>query len=119
MKAVGIVVAVLLVTAPVVAQDSLSGTWNSGLGGMTLKFDSTMGTYTLDLQNQTSYEGDYTVSGQSVTFENAFGSQMCPGVKGIYNFNVLANSVEFLVIEDQCTARRDQLRGTWTNAGLL
>ena len=119
MKAVGIALAVLLMTAPAVAQDSLSGTWNSGLGGMTLKFDSTMGTYTMDLQNQTTYEGDYTVSGQSVTFENAFGSQMCPGVKGIYNFNVLANSVEFLVIEDQCTARRDQLRGTWTNAGLL
>lgn len=119
MKALGIALALLLMAAPAVAQDSLSGTWNSGQGGMTLKFDSTMETYTMELQNQTSYEGDYTVSGQSVTFENAFGSHMCPGVKGIYNYNVLANSVEFLVIEDQCTARRDQLRGTWTSASLL
>ncbi len=119
MKVLGFTLAVLLMAVPAVAQDSLSGTWNSGLGGMKLTFDSTMETYTMELQNQTSYQGDYTVSGQSVTFENAFGSQMCPGVKGIYNFNVLANSVEFLVIEDQCTARRDQLRGTWTNAGLL
>ncbi len=119
MKAAWIALAVLLTATPAAAQDSLSGTWNSGLGGMTLKFDSTMETYTMELQNQTTYQGDYTVSGQSVTFENAFGSQVCPGVKGIYNFNVLANSVEFLVIEDQCTARRDHLRGTWTSTSLL
>ncbi len=111
---------VLLLTAsPAIAQDALSGTWNSSLGGLTLKFDSMTGTYTMSLPNQTEYEGDYTISGQSVTFDNEFGSQVCPGLQGIYNYNGVVNSMEFVVIEDQCTSRRDHLRGTWTNAGML
>ena len=108
-----------LLAGPAFAQDALSGTWNSSLGGMTLKFDSMTGTYTMSLPNQTEYDGDYTISGQSVTLENGFGSQVCPGLQGRYNFNNIVNSIEFVVIEDQCTSRRDHLRGTWTNSGML
>jgi hypothetical protein len=108
----------VLLAGPAIAQDALTGTWNSDLGGATLKFDGS-GSYTMTTPGEADYKGKYTLSGQSVTFEDAFGSQVCPGTQGIYNFNMIVNSVEFSAIDDFCTARRDRLRGTWTNAGML
>jgi hypothetical protein len=117
MRRLLLTLALAVVAGPVSAQDALTGTWTSDLGGATLKFDN--GDYTITSPGEFDYGGAYTISGQSVTFEDNFGSQVCPGIQGIYNFNMIVNSVEFAPIDDRCAARLDHLRGTWTNSGML
>jgi hypothetical protein len=118
MRRILMTVVLVLLAGPAHAQDALSGTWKSSLGDATLTFKND-GTYTISSPGQFDYGGKYTLSGQSVTFEDAFGSQTCPGIQGIYNFNMVVNSLEFMPIDDFCTARRDMLRGDWTNTGML
>ena len=113
-----VLVIALLIAGPAWAQNALTGTWKSDLGSATLTFESD-GTYKLTSPGEFDYGGKYTLSGQSVTFEDAFGSQVCPGIQGIYNFNMVVNSIEFVPVDDFCAERRDHLRGNWTNAGLL
>jgi hypothetical protein len=118
MRRLLVTLALVPIAGPAFAQDALTGTWTSDLGGATLKFDND-GSYTIVSPGEFDYGGTYTLSGQSVTFEDDFGSQVCPGIQGIYNFNMIVNSVEFAPIDDRCAARLDHLRGTWTNSGML
>jgi hypothetical protein len=116
MRRLLLIVILMCSASPALAQNALVGTWKSELGDSAIAIKSD-GTYTITSPGQFDYNGKYTVSGQSVTFEDAFGSQFCPGIKGTYNFNVVVNSLRFEAVEDFCNARRDLMRGDWTNTG--
>ena len=116
MRRLLLTLALILTTSPTFAQNALVGTWQSESGTTTLALKND-NTYTLSSPGQFDHNGKYTMSGQSITLEDAFGSQFCPGIKGIYNFNVVVNSLRFEAVDDFCTARRDLLRGDWTNTG--
>jgi len=117
MRCLLLIIVLMFAAGPAFAQNALTGTWTSDMGDSTLTFQAD-GTYSLTPSGQSEYKGKYTISGSSATFEDAFGSQICPGTPGVYNFNILINSLEFDPVDDFCTQRRDLLRGNWTKSGM-
>ena len=82
-------------------------------------------TRTLTLKSDNSYEsdftgdgtidvsGEYSLSGNQITFQDRTGEHACPDMKGMYNFSVAENQLQFSLIKDECKGRAHAILGAW------
>jgi hypothetical protein len=57
--------------------------------------------------------GEYSLSGNQITFQDKAGAHACPDMKGMYNFSVAENQLQFSLIKDECKGRAHAILEIW------
>ncbi len=100
---------------PIAPEELLLGTWerttDRGLFRLTLRADGSL--TGAQVEDNTTIEGTYTLEGGTLTF---FDDECGPTVGGVYQFSVTEQSLQFTVINDACSGRRDAVHGVWASS---
>ncbi len=99
---------------PIPPEDLLLGTWEriTDLGQTRLTFRADRSLTATQVGN-TTIEGTYTLEGGTLAF---FDDDCGPTVGGVYQFSVTDQSLQFTVINDACSDRRDAVHGVWASS---
>jgi hypothetical protein len=91
------------------------GTLNGGLDG-TWKFKLTSSSYKVSLGSKPQVQGNYTISGSTISFTDTGGPAKCAGT-GKYKFKLTGDKLKLTKISDAmaCIGRDDVLTHTLTN----
>jgi len=99
---------------PIAPEELLLGTWErttgEGLFRLTFRADSSF--TAARVVDDTSIEGTYALEGGTLTF---FDDECGPTVGGVYQFSVTDQSLQFTVINDECSGRSDVVHGAWAS----
>ena len=95
-------------------QSALVGTWTNSLGTVwAIRAD---GTFDVDLKHHGKRDawGTYTVQGDQATFQRTGGVKPkgCEG-PGVYKFKRADDTLQFMLVSDQCKLRQKNVLQSW------
>jgi hypothetical protein len=111
------IVALASCTQPV--NNSIIGKWKKDSQYLTVNDNGTQrGEYQIPgdpTHTQYDVTGNYTITGNTFTFVNLAGASSCPmGDTGVYTFTVNNNTLNLVLISDQCSGRGMYTPGDYT-----